>query len=413
MRRGTIGSGTTVALGLIGLAITLLVFNRIVGWAPTWRAFGVTPLSPPFFDMHVINDYAACAIKGVDAYAPHACNPDNYNIPPTWLWLGKLGLDGTDSLWLSIVIAAAAAVVIVVLFKGRSWFHGLIALTALVSPPVMMGIERGNLDLLILAIVGAAALLYNEKTAWRMGGAVALLGVGVTLKLFPMFCVALAMRFNRKALLFAGALTVLSLSYLFFAFQYVLLIRRNVPTTFVLSYGYKAIFLGIDHIRAEAGLRPLALANTWLPALVTALVLIGAAAAAAYNFLKHRDFCRIDVSSAGTAFLFGSGIFCGTDLLGTNFVYRLMFLLLCLPQLQDWLVRLPDATPFGNGVNLVLFGSVFGVLWLNGGTDGHSIFLLLPQLLDWFLFFSLTAVLMLNGLRTWLGSEMRTVDNPL
>ena len=61
-----IGSGTVVALGLVTTAIVLLALGRIVGWDPTWRAFGVTPLQPPFFDMHVINDYAACAWKGVE-----------------------------------------------------------------------------------------------------------------------------------------------------------------------------------------------------------------------------------------------------------------------------------------------------------------------------------------------------------
>jgi hypothetical protein len=48
----------------------------------------------------------------------------------------------------------------------------------------------------------------------------------------------------------------------------------------------------------------------------------------------------------------------------------------------------------------VLTGTVLGVLWLNGNAEGHSIFLLLPQLLDWFLFFVLTTVLMANFLRT-------------
>ncbi len=53
---------------------------------------------------------------------------------------------------------------------------------------------------------------------------------------------------------------------------------------------------------------------------------------------------------------------------------------------------------------LGLFGTVLGVLWLNGNANGHSIFLLLPQLLDWFLFFCMAAVLMLNLLRTSAGS---------
>src|ERR1700722_7908411 len=81
----TIDSGSAVTLGVVCAAVALLILDRVVGWAPTWRALGVTPLQPPFFDMHVINDYAACAWHGTDAYGPHACNGDNFNIPPVWL----------------------------------------------------------------------------------------------------------------------------------------------------------------------------------------------------------------------------------------------------------------------------------------------------------------------------------------
>ena len=123
-----IGSGTVVALGLAATTIALLALGRVVGWDPTWRAFGVTPLQPPFFDMHVINDYAACAWKGVDAYEPRACNIVNFNIPPTWLWLGFLGVDASDSSWLSVLVIAATAIVLVLLFRGRSWPYGVIAL---------------------------------------------------------------------------------------------------------------------------------------------------------------------------------------------------------------------------------------------------------------------------------------------
>ena len=131
-----IGSGTVVALGIAGTAVGLLALGRVVGWDETWRTFGVTPLQPPFFDMHVINDYAACAWKGVDAYAPHACNVDNFNIPPTWLLVGFLGVDGSDSSWLSVAVFAAAMIVMVLLLQGRSWYHGVVALGAVISPSV-------------------------------------------------------------------------------------------------------------------------------------------------------------------------------------------------------------------------------------------------------------------------------------
>ena len=88
-------SGTVAAVGLVTTA-------RVVGWEPTWRAFGVTPLYPPFADMRVINACPAHFWSGVDAYAPGACNGANFNIPPTWLWLGFLGVDESDASWLSV-----------------------------------------------------------------------------------------------------------------------------------------------------------------------------------------------------------------------------------------------------------------------------------------------------------------------
>ena len=81
-----------------------------------------------------------------------------------------------------------------------------------------------------------------------------------------------------------------------------------------------------------------------------------------------------------------------------------MFLLLCVPQLQDWQIRRGEGDKPAGIAELGLFGIVLGVLWLNGNANGHSSLLLLPQLLDWFLFFCMGAVLMLNFLRTSAGS---------
>ena len=388
-----------VTFGLVAATVALFALGHVVGWDAAWRAFGVTPLQPPFYDMHIINDYAACASKGVDPYLPQACNKANFNIPPVWLWLGFLGIDGASSNWLAAAMIVAAMIVMVLLLRGRPLSHGWIALSAVISPSVMMGVERANLDLLILALVGSAALIYREQSAGRACGAIVLLGVGIALKLIPMFCVSLVARFSRQTLLFACAMMMLSLIYLGAIAEYVVLIRRNVPTTFILSYGYKTIFLGMDHLRMEAGIGPMGLADTWAPVVVTALVLICAFAVALGMFRKQSEFCSVDVSVAGTAFLFGAGIYCGTYVLGTNFIYRLMFLLLCVPQLQDWLIQRASDRKAAGFAELGLLGIVLSVLWLNGNANGHSTFLLLPQLLNWLLFFCMSVVLMLNFLR--------------
>ncbi len=392
-----IGSSAVIATGLIIIVFFLLGLGRLVGWDETWRSFNVTPLQPHFFDMHVLTDYAACAAKGFDAYVPHSCNPDNFNTPPIWLWLGYLGVDASDSTWLSIVMITAALLVVLVLFRGRSVRDGILALAAIVSPSVMMGVERANSDLLILTLVGAAAIAYEEKRIGRLFSAGAILALAIVLKLFPMFCVAVGAKFTRRVLVFSGAMTLLSMIYLAVIFSFILLIRRNVPTTFMLSYGYKTIFLGFDYMRTEARLNPVGLADTWLPMAMAVFVLIFAAGAAFLAFRNGRSFCAVTDSMAGTAFLFGSGIYCGTFLLGTNFIYRLMFLLLCLPQLMDWRVESRN-----KGARTIIESSllvaVLSVLWLNGDANGHTTFLLVPQLIDWLLFFALAGVLFSNFL---------------
>ena len=397
-----IGSGTVIAFAALVTLIALLGLGQLVGWDPTWRTIGVTPLQPPFYDMHIIMDYAACAAKGFDAYIPHSCNPKNFNIPPIWLWLGLLGLDGSYSIWLCVATTTAAFGVVLALFKGRPAADGALALIAIVSPSVMMGVERGNLDLLILALVGATALIYDDERSKQLSWAVAPIGLAIVLKLFPMFCIAIAARCNRRTLLFAGIIAAFSVAYLTDISHYVPLIRRNVPTTFVLSYGYKAPFLGLDYLRTQAGLAEIGLADTWAPIAVAILTLIAAAITALISLHRDRVFCMVANSVAGTSFLFGSGIYCGTFLLGTNFIYRLMFLLLCVPQLQDWERATSDY--YNRIIERALFGIVLSVLWLNGDANGHSTFLLIPQLIDWLLFFSLATVLTINFLSSALGS---------
>src|SRR6185503_11514974 len=98
-----------------------------------------------------------------------------------WLWIGSLGVYGSDPSWLSAAIIATAATIMVLLFKGRSRSQGVVALGALISPTVLMGVERANLDLLILALVGCAALIYEEGSAARLGGAAALICAGIVL----------------------------------------------------------------------------------------------------------------------------------------------------------------------------------------------------------------------------------------
>ena len=76
-------------------------------------------------------------------------------------------MNGSDAAWLSILTAVVALAVIVGLSKGRCIEDGILIGAAVLSPSVMMGVERGNTDLLILALVGGAALILKQQTHGR------------------------------------------------------------------------------------------------------------------------------------------------------------------------------------------------------------------------------------------------------
>ena len=222
-----IGSGTVIVSAIFIALFALLFLGHLNGWDPTWRTFGVTPLEPHFFDMHAVTDHADCTSNGFDAYILNPCDPRTpFNYPPIWLSLRYLGIDGSDSALLSVLITVAALAVLVSLLKRRPIGDGFIASMAILSPSMMMGIERGNIDLSILALVGAAALIFADQKPKRVVSAIALILFAVVLKLYPFFCIAIAARFSRRTFLFAAALAALSLVYFAAIADYIPIIRQ-------------------------------------------------------------------------------------------------------------------------------------------------------------------------------------------
>lgn len=413
-----IGSGTVI-LGAAGLYILMLIcFGELAGWERAWRVFGVAALKLPFGDMHHVTDHAACMVKGFDAYFINSCDPlgkelnyirDPFNYPPVWLWLGYAGIRSEDATWMSALITIAAFAVLVALLRGRSRYVGALASLAILSPSVMLGVERGNTDLIILALIGSAALLVGDKPS-RISPAFILLGVAVVLKLYPVFCIAVAARFSKRTAMLSAGLIVLTFIYLGIISEYLLLLKTNTPSLYFLSYGYKVPFLGIDELLTVVGRRSTNLAETWLP-IIAAILTLGLAGGSALYVFKHRvsDWTVAD-NASGMAFLFGAGIYCGTFMLGANFDYRLMFLLLCLPHVLDLLSRSSSSRELF-AIGLLI--TILAVLWLNAFPFAEKpqlgeLQILIPQLLDWGLFFALTMVMCVNLLHNLKRRKIET-----
>jgi hypothetical protein len=397
-------SGLVVATA-IGLVAALLLTGNLMfelDWAHTWRLIGFPGIAlPPFFDLWVVLDSGAkCAEPGNSyPYVDAPCHPwGRFNYPPVWLLLGRLGINGSHTAAIALLFEFIAIVLFVTIVRERSIWAGLLALLLALSPSTVLAFERANVDIVEWDLMCAAALLFREGRAMRAFITFVLLAVGIVLKFLPAFCCTLFIRLRSTSIRIAMLLGVFTLGYIYVISDVMAVIRRTTPMSPFVSYGYPVIFDRIEHIYAPRfGLNFTGLAASRIPIFVVAAVLAIATATAFYLWRRSTRAGLIADNSTGVLFLFGSGVFCGTFLLGTNFTYRLIVLLLCLPQVLDWIE--PKISGLHSRIlGYVIFCSSVVSMWLKFHPE---LTYHVNQLTDWILFGVLTEILVFNFLRAF------------
>lgn len=395
-------SGTVVATAIGLVALVLLTSAFIFGrdWTQTWQMIGFPGVAlPPFRDLyHIVNTAGECAAS-VEAYPYTACGyrSGSFNYPPVWLLLGRLGISAADTAWLAMLVELPAIVLLTILLRGRSIAVGFVALPMVLSPSIILAFERANSDIVEWSLVCAAALIYSKRRKAAALLAASLLSLAIALKFLALFCISLIVRFTRTATLVSLALIAFTALYLYSLTDALPHIRKFTPVSPYISYGYTIIFDRIEFLYAPwLGLNVAGLSKSWIPhaAVILALVLSGAIALLAFRW--GAQACRLDDGRDGTSFLFGAGIYCGSFLLlGTNYTYRLIFLLLCLPQLFEWMEG-KNVTDHGTRrTAVVLYGCCVISMWLKFYPE---LTLHINQITDWALFAVFTMILVLNML---------------
>ena len=271
-----------------------------------------------------------------------------------------LGLGAGTARYLGLATAVAFFASTISLLGAASWRAGVVFGLALCSPPVMLGVERGNADLLIFAaLVGALWLLAASGAAWRVG-ANALLLLLAMLKLFPAFAFPVLLRQRGRWALAGGALVAAGFAVYALATRHeIQQILDVLPQAVWAHYGAG---VGVDAAaeRLSPHLGALSVLEIdWVHRAVEIGVLaLGLAAGVLLAFGSRRRLPPSDDSLSRRerfqvdAFVAGAGIFCGTFAAAENWDYRLAFLLLTLPQLLSWVAHRDAAPlPFAAGLS--------------------------------------------------------------
>ncbi len=265
------------------------------------------------------------------------------------------------------------------------------------SPAVMLGLERGNVDIAIFAVVCLALFLAEVSTALSL----LVLMVAVLFKLFPAFGLGyLLERDGNSGLRWIGVGGAASVLYVVLTLPDMIRVYQKTGKNDDISYGVIILAQRIAD-RQNAFLRyqllhlPASVTFSQLRLLFYGVVVLLLLVA---GYLGLRNRAHYDASVAGNlrAFRVGAGIYVGTFLLGNNHDYRLMFLLLAVPLLADWsfrdrgrvVARLALILAFVSVWYLVI-SRLFLELWKQGATYAF----LLDQASKWGLFACLVYLL--------------------
>jgi len=223
---------------LAGVAVlvffaVLLSFRGVTGATP-WPTVGVEPGDLSFADLRSVTSSWDCERRGISAFPSNPCDPFHRpaNYPRIWTQAGRLGLGQADTVPIGVAIGVIFFVAALAAAGPLTLGEGAVYGAALLAPATLLGVERGNVDLLMFALVVLGTLLVR-RSAWLGAAPIALAAV---LKIFPGFALALLLRKRLRWPAAAGALVVL-LVYGIATLADIRTLRSVIPRETVNSYG--------------------------------------------------------------------------------------------------------------------------------------------------------------------------------
>lgn len=348
----------------VTLFVKLFVMDNKVPWQHRFELFSVPAQGMPFGDFRNVQTAAFCQKQGFGLYGKNACNerglparqlyPDAHvpvlNYPPAWVRAYGLFDDGSERyfmFWGKLNACLLLAAVVWLTYRHNA----LLAPLLLFSPPVLLCVERGNIDGMTFALLFVGASVAARRPFLR--GLVLMAAAGM--KLFPILAVAAWMdkRSLNKAFVAGLALGSILLIEPLMALGAML---GGTAGGFYHAFGLWC-FQYLPFFQAHP---------MWHGALLSAIVMAMIAAAWRWGrrwgsdsrFVAHAaamGYAQISLCLASLI------VFVGSYLLFFNWAYRIIFLLPAVIAL--WRVEHAWVRRFCLLALIVLWSPVFSVLW--------------------------------------------------
>jgi hypothetical protein len=340
LNRGTI-DGRMVLLTSVAAYLSVVAIARLWLHLDVWRFLGVPSGPSAFFDARNLTAALDCHRLGIDPLYTNPCDPWGrplmYLRP--WLLLGYLGLTQTHTVAIAVVLIAAMFLLFAAISGPTPAGTGVLLALAACSPAVMFAVERANMDVALFSVVAIALLLWRDGSRWPASLSPVLVLIAAMAKLYPIFALpAFVLAGRRRAAWVAIASGIVFVLYVALTFGDVRHAAQIATQGEEYSYGSRILIAhlyhqtGVDRWNAPAAVKQAVAAVPVAAAMIAIVVLV------------RRRFVALTTTMDATllAFYVGALIYLGTFVTTNNFDYRLVFLLLTLPQLTAWCRRPPD-----------------------------------------------------------------------
>ena len=355
-----------------------------------WHRAGVYALPLPFADLQVFPAARATVASGGELYGASAADPLKrpYNYPRVWLAFMRFP---ASDVWIRGVgfALAVGAISALLLFWGRlSAGEGLFGGALLCSPAFQLGVERGNTDLAILALLIGGVSLAGEGKRGRL--ATAIWWLAAILKLYPVVALGSGFEGSLRGWLRRTWLPLaLFAAYLVLSWRDLMPILRNTGGGWVQSYGSEMLAWTAGQVKSYYGLD--LTGGFQISGWGRLLAAGGVGGILVRSWLGRPAMPAQDQAlppaarRARIGFRIGALVFVATFIVGTSFDYRQCFLLLTLPQLFAW------QREGGRSAAIALTALLFslGTNYLLAGWPGF----VLKEIAGWVLLFVLAALL--------------------
>lgn len=325
-------SAPLVAAVVLVLALSLVHFTVGGGWREAWHGVGSSSMSPAFADLRTITHSLDAVRAGFNPYVDTRFDPwgRTFNYPRAWLWLAPLGIGARSTMAIGATMAVLLFAALSLLFRTRRPITWLAAFGFSLAPPVLLGVERGNGDILIFSLlvfgIAISKGLGVQARPLVRGALVAALTV---LKIFPIAAIAMLIR-DRRGLAFAVIAASVALACLWLSLHPgdMAHILGNTPQSVFNAFGALPLVQAAATTDMPAGVpvRSLATVLALVVAIASAIIAL-VRPAAIQRLLPPLESGRI----ADDVALACLGIHLLAFMSGSSWDYRLIFLIGTVP----------------------------------------------------------------------------------